>query len=85
MVGGRLWLPLGGRGGRLFHDRVEGEVFGEMMPPAAAINLSLEVVPLPVVGCFFRAMAFERFLRKGLVREKHEYYNSALNRSTSLW
>jgi len=34
---------------------------GEMMPPAVAMGLPLEVVMLLVVRCFFGAMAFEEF------------------------
>jgi len=33
-------------------------LLGEMMPPAVAMDLPSEVVSLPVVACFFKAMAF---------------------------
>jgi len=33
---------------------------GETMPPAVAIDLALEIVPLPVI-CFFRLWLFREF------------------------
>jgi len=58
MVGGRLRLPLGGRGGRLFHDGAEVEAARGDDAPAASMNLLLKVVPLQMVDCFFKAMIF---------------------------
>jgi len=58
----------------------------ETRPAMVMIDLPLEVVPSPVVSCFFGAMAHWRgFLRRGLVGEKFEYRDSDINKSTSLW
>ena len=65
---------------RLVHDGAEVEAANENNAPTVAINLPLEVIPLPVVGCFFDARIF---FRKGLVGEKFEYWDSVFNESTS--
>ena len=71
MVDGHLWLPLGRRRGRLFYNKAEVEAArGGVMPPVVAIDLPLEVISLPIVGCSFGAIAFGGFLRKDLIGEK---------------
>ena len=57
-------------------------LLGGMMPPAVALDLPLEVVPSPMVGHFFGAVAYWRgFLRMGLVGKRCEYWESTLNES----
>ena len=46
---------------------------GEIMSLAVAMDLHLEVVSLPVVGCFFGTInCWRGFLKMGLVRKKFE-------------
>ena len=76
-------MPLRKRGDIIFYDGVEAA--RGMMFPIITTDLPLEVVPSPVVSCFFGAMASWRgFLRICLVGEKFECWDSALNESTNL-
>ena len=58
---------------RLFHDEAEVEAVQKNNAPDGAMDLPLEVVPLPMVGCFSGSCVFGGFLRKRLVGEKSEY------------
>ena len=59
--------------GCIFHDGAKVEVARGNDAPVVVMDLPLEVVLSPVVGCFFRAMTCWRsFLRMDLVGEKSE-------------
>ena len=63
--------------------RLRLRLLRETMPPVVVMNLPLEVVPSLVVGwsAAFRAHGSleDFFMRKSLVEEKSEYWDSDLN------
>jgi len=57
-------------GDSLFYDEVEFKAAWGMMSPAVVMDLPSEVVPLPVVDCFFRAIAHWRIFEDAFGRRE---------------
>ena len=73
--------PLRRRGDGIFCDKIEP--LKGIMSPAVVVNLSLEVVLRRWSAVFWGHTCWRGFLRRDLIREKSEHFDSDLNESTN--